>query len=155
MNGPFRAAPVCGAGAAQCPPATPAVSSKQRIAIAGSISYLSRACRLTLVPRYSHQDRLPDDPAAIGAATPPRQPKRPRHGCHKGNSMSNPWLKKNPFMSMWLSGANSVVNSARGRIAAEAKRQSTTAVNKAASDMIGIWTETMTKPTAPKRRRKR
>lgn len=69
--------------------------------------------------------------------------------------MSNPWLKKNPFMSMWLSGANSVANSARGRMAAEAKRQSTTAVNKATSDMFSIWTETMTKPTAPQRRRKR
>jgi len=22
------------------------------------------------------------------------------------NDMSNPWLKKNPFMSMWLSAAN-------------------------------------------------
>lgn len=69
--------------------------------------------------------------------------------------MPNPWLKKNPFMSMWLSGANSVANSARGRIAAEAKRQSTTAVNQAASDMLSIWTDAMTKPTAPKRRRKR
>ncbi len=27
--------------------------------------------------------------------------------------MKNPWLKKNPFMSMWLSGANTVLNSAR------------------------------------------
>ena len=69
--------------------------------------------------------------------------------------MSNPWLKKSPFMSMWLSGANSVSNSARGRIAAEAKRQSTTAVNKAASDMFSIWTEAMTGSTAPKRRTKR
>ena len=68
--------------------------------------------------------------------------------------MSNPWLKKNPFMSMWLSGANSVANSARGRIAAEAKRQSTTAVNKAASDMFTSWTDAMTGSTASKRRRK-
>ena len=42
--------------------------------------------------------------------------------------MANPWLKKNPFMSMWLSGANSVANTARVRIAAEAKRQTTAAV---------------------------
>ena len=69
--------------------------------------------------------------------------------------MTNPWLKKNPFMSMWLSGANSVVNSARDRIAAEAKRQSTTAVNKATSDMFALWTDAMTGSTAPKRRRKR
>lgn len=69
--------------------------------------------------------------------------------------MSNPWLKKNPFMSMWLSGANSVANSARGRIAAEAKRQSTTAVNKAAGDVFTIWTDAMTGSTASKRRTKR
>lgn len=49
--------------------------------------------------------------------------------------MSNPWLKKNPFMSMWLSGANKVASSARGRISAEARRQSTKAVNQATSDM--------------------
>jgi len=69
--------------------------------------------------------------------------------------MSNPWLKKNPFMSMWLSGANSVANSARGRIAAQAKRQTTTAVNKAASDMFTLWTGAMTGTPAPKRKRKR
>ena len=34
-------------------------------------------------------------------------------------------------MSMWLSGANSVANTARGRIAAEAKRQSTAAITNA------------------------
>jgi hypothetical protein len=53
--------------------------------------------------------------------------------------MSNPWLKKNPFMSMWLSGANSVANSARGTFAAEAKRQSTAAITKATSDMFSAW----------------
>lgn len=69
--------------------------------------------------------------------------------------MSNPWLKKNPFMSMWLSGANSVVNSARARIAAEAKRQTTTAVNKTASDMFTIWADAMAKAPASKRKRRR
>ena len=49
--------------------------------------------------------------------------------------MSNPWLKKNPFMSMWLSGANSVASTARARIAVEAKRQTSTAVTKATNDM--------------------
>jgi len=69
--------------------------------------------------------------------------------------MSNPWLKKNPFMSMWLSGANSVANSARGRIAAEAKRQSKTAVAKATNDVFSFWTGAMTSTVAPKRRKKR
>ena len=53
--------------------------------------------------------------------------------------MSNPWLKKNPFMSIWLSGAHSIANAARGRIAAEAKRQSSAAITKAASDIFGSW----------------
>ena len=50
--------------------------------------------------------------------------------------MTNPWLKKNPFMSMWLSGAHSVANSARGQIAAEARRQSTAAINTAAQRRV-------------------
>lgn len=69
--------------------------------------------------------------------------------------MTNPWLKKNPFMSMWLSGANSLANSARGRITAEAKRQSATAVTQATKDMFGIWAEAMTASAAPRRRKKR
>ena len=119
------------------------------------IAYVAKARSLIVLDRFFNQDRLPDDPAALGTATQSRQPTRPRHGCYKGISMSNPWLKKNPFMSMWLSGANSVAHSARGRIAAEAKRQSTTAVNKAARDMFTIWTEAITGSSAPKRRRKR
>ena len=69
--------------------------------------------------------------------------------------MSNPWLKKNPFMSMWLSSANSVANSARGRITAEAKRQSRTAITKATNDMFGMWTDAMTTGERPKKKTKR
>jgi hypothetical protein len=69
--------------------------------------------------------------------------------------MTNPWLKKNPFLSMWLSGANTVASSARGRIASEAKRQSTIAVNKAVSEMFTMWTDAMVGSRAPKRRKKR
>ena len=130
-----------------------------RVVTQSEIAYVSKARSLMLVARFFNQDRLPtcvDDPAALGTANSERskQPKQLRYGCHKGNSMSNPWLKKNPFMSMWLSGANSVTNSARGRVAAEAKRQSTTAANKAADDMLACWTDAMTGSTASKRRRK-
>jgi hypothetical protein len=34
--------------------------------------------------------------------------------------VANPWMKKNPFMSMWLSGANAVGSRARGHAAVEA-----------------------------------
>ena len=67
---------------------------------------------------------------------------------------SNPWLKKNPFMSAWLSGANSVVNSARGRIGAEAKRQSAAATTQATREIVSFWADAMT-PTAPPRRKKK
>ena len=69
--------------------------------------------------------------------------------------MANPWLKKNPFMSMWLSGANSVANSARGQIAAEARRQSTAAINTAARDVFAVWADAMTGSSAPKRKKRR
>jgi hypothetical protein len=53
------------------------------------------------------------------------------------------------------SACATVTNSARGRIAAQAKRQTTTAVNKAASDMFTVWTGAMTGAPAQERKRKR
>ena len=41
--------------------------------------------------------------------------------------MRNPWIKKNPFMSMWLSTANAWMGVARGYTSAAAKRQMTKA----------------------------
>ena len=45
--------------------------------------------------------------------------------------MSNPWLKKNPFMSLWLSTANRVAGSLRGQATAQARRQVRAAVAEA------------------------
>jgi hypothetical protein len=67
--------------------------------------------------------------------------------------MNNPWLKKNPFMSMWLSAAHSAANVARGAVAAEAKRQSTTAITKGMGDVLGAWGAFET-PRATKRKKK-
>ena len=47
--------------------------------------------------------------------------------------MANPWLKKNPFMSMWLSAANRVAGTLRGQATAQARRQLKTAVAEAMS----------------------
>jgi hypothetical protein len=49
--------------------------------------------------------------------------------------MTHPWLKKNPLMSLWLSGANTVAGSMRGHAAAQAKRQAATAKRQAAAAM--------------------
>ena len=54
--------------------------------------------------------------------------------------MKNPWTKKNPFMSMWLSGANSIAGAARGHAHAEAKRQATAFTNEAAKQVADFWT---------------
>ena len=67
--------------------------------------------------------------------------------------MANPWTKKNPLLSMWLSGANAVAGKARSAGAAEAKRQQTSLAKQTAS----FWSGGLlgaTKPKAkPKRRR--
>ena len=57
--------------------------------------------------------------------------------------MANPWLKKNPFMSMWLSTANRVAGSLRGQATAQAHRQVKAVIAEALS------------PPAPKTRPRR
>ena len=39
--------------------------------------------------------------------------------------MANPWTKKNPFLSFWLSAANAWAGAARGAMTAATKRQMT------------------------------
>ena len=69
--------------------------------------------------------------------------------------MSNPWLKKNPFMSVWLSGANSVAGAARSRATAEVKRQTATAAADIGREMMKAWTGGFAAPAAkPKKRRR-
>jgi hypothetical protein len=63
--------------------------------------------------------------------------------------MSNPWTKKNPFMSLWLSGANAVANRARGPMHAAANRQNAEIVKEATR----FWTRTWLAAMTPKRRR--
>ena len=57
--------------------------------------------------------------------------------------MKNPWLTKNPFMSMWLSGANNVAGAARGVAAAAVKREATRASKDAAAEgtkqVLDFW----------------
>ena len=50
--------------------------------------------------------------------------------------MSNPWSRKNPFMSLFLSGANRLAGTVRGKATAQAKRQINAAVSKAISDNL-------------------
>ncbi len=67
--------------------------------------------------------------------------------------MTNPWLKKNPFMSLWLSGANAVAGSMRGHAAAQAKRQAAAATTNATRDILNLWTGALA-PSPPAKRKK-
>jgi len=67
--------------------------------------------------------------------------------------MRNPWLKKNPLMSLWLSTANSAMNSARAHAAASAKRHTVTAMSSGTKQVVDFWTSALT--TSRKRRKTR
>lgn len=68
--------------------------------------------------------------------------------------MKNPWTKKNPFMSMWLSGANAAIGSARGRATAETKRQANAMATETTKQMIDLWAGAWTLPGKTKRKRR-
>jgi hypothetical protein len=67
--------------------------------------------------------------------------------------VANPWTKKNPVLSMWLSGANAVAGRARGAGSAEAKRQQASLAKQAASFWSGAWLTDARPKAKPKRRR--
>jgi truncated hemoglobin YjbI len=56
--------------------------------------------------------------------------------------MANPWTKKNPFLSMFLSGANAASGRARGVWMRQARRNQTTVVKQAARSWVELWTPT-------------
>ncbi len=68
--------------------------------------------------------------------------------------MKNPWTKKNPFMSMWLSSANSMMGSARAQATAATKRQVATAQADATRQILDLWTGKAAMPAARKRSRR-
>jgi hypothetical protein len=65
--------------------------------------------------------------------------------------MANPWTKKNPFMSLWLSGANRVASQARGQVKASATKQQSALATQTAR----FWASAWLVPIKPKRRRVR
>lgn len=58
--------------------------------------------------------------------------------------MSNPWLKKNPFMSLWLSTANRMAAQARALVT----RQINAAVTQATEENLKLMSEALSPPAA-------
>jgi hypothetical protein len=54
--------------------------------------------------------------------------------------MTNPWTKKNRFLSMFLSSANAATGKARGLWMQQARRNQTAAVKQAARSWAELWT---------------
>lgn len=69
--------------------------------------------------------------------------------------MKNPWMKKNPLLSMWLSGANAAAGYTRGRATAAAKRQARAAMSKGMKQVTDFWAEALTPPAPKKKKRRR
>jgi hypothetical protein len=65
----------------------------------------------------------------------------------------NPWGKKNPFLSMWLSGANAVFGATQNQMRAAATRHANRAVKEGTEQLLAFWG--MNAPKTAKRRRRR
>jgi hypothetical protein len=63
--------------------------------------------------------------------------------------MANPWLKKNPFLSLWLSGANAAAGRARSMASAEASKQQA----ELTKQTVRFWTRAWRPPVKPRRHR--
>ena len=73
--------------------------------------------------------------------------------------MKNPWLKKNPFLSMWMSGANRAAGTARAHATAAVKREAAHASRSATiagtKQVLDFRAAAMGASTPAKRKRKR
>jgi hypothetical protein len=67
--------------------------------------------------------------------------------------MRNPWMAKNPFLSMWLSAAASMLGAAQGHAANAVRRQQQQWMNESAKAFTSLWAGT-TPPARSRKRRK-
>jgi hypothetical protein len=69
--------------------------------------------------------------------------------------MKNPWLMKNPFLSIWLSTANSMFGWMRGHALNEAHRQQQALITESARYWMSFWSAGALEPAAKRKRRSR
>ncbi len=94
-------------------------------------------------------------PVGAGRTAGPIQPSNHRTIDRKGNTVKNPWIHKNPFMSMWLSGANSAFSAARGVAMAESRRQGALLMAESARQAARFWSGAWTSGPNPKPAKRR
>jgi hypothetical protein len=69
--------------------------------------------------------------------------------------MRNPFMTRNPFMSAWLSSANTVMGAARAQGTAAAKRQVTSMQGEAARQVLDFWSGKWIAPAKRTNRKRR
>jgi hypothetical protein len=66
----------------------------------------------------------------------------------------NPWGKKNPILSMWLSGANALLGKTRSEMTASARRHTKAGMDEGTRQALEFW-GLGARPASRKRRRRR
>jgi hypothetical protein len=68
--------------------------------------------------------------------------------------MGHPWSKKNPYLSLWLSGANAIAGAAHGRARNTARRHAASAARQVSEAVVNAWL-TPFAALKPRRRKRR
>ncbi len=68
--------------------------------------------------------------------------------------MTNPWLKKNPFLSFWLSSANKAIGTARGHATGAARRSAASMQADFTRQVTEFWFGKPAAKRTTKRRRR-
>ena len=69
--------------------------------------------------------------------------------------MANPWTKRNPALSLFLSGANAWAGAARGLVTKEARRQQAAAMSAGAKQVASFWASALVPPAPGGKKGKR
>ncbi|HJS84736.1 MAG TPA: hypothetical protein VJ779_04695 [Acetobacteraceae bacterium] len=69
--------------------------------------------------------------------------------------MPNPWMKKNPALSLFLSGANAWAGAARGVWMREARRQRARATKAGLKGVAACWASALSPPASAQKKGKR
>ncbi|MEO8751845.1 MAG: hypothetical protein ABI624_04115 [Casimicrobiaceae bacterium] len=69
--------------------------------------------------------------------------------------MKNPWLMKNPFLSIWLSGAHRAMGTARGMAMAMSKQQAAAMMSESFRQASRFWMGGPAQPVSRRRKKAR
>ena len=69
--------------------------------------------------------------------------------------MSNPWMKSNPFLSLWLSGFNAMLDALAHKRSLLRNRQATAMMNQSIKMMTDFWLAMLVPPGTGGSRRRR